>query len=74
MRTITRLNSKLHGDYGCRATRNYKVIKEYPRYYLCECIHNGIPLYRECFLKVDIDGVREVPVIRGKYKGTGWHM
>ena len=45
IKTITRENSKLHGDIGSRETRRYQVIKEYPRYYLCECIYNGKSVY-----------------------------
>lgn len=71
---ITRENSKIHYDYFGRQTRKYRVIKEYPKYYLCECIYKGIPLYRECFLKIEVDGVIEVPVAREKYKGTGCHL
>ena len=74
MRTITKINSRLHGDWGNRATRKYRVLKEYPRYYLCECLYNGKSVYRECFLKVEVYKIKEVPVEREKYRGTGWHL
>lgn len=74
IKIITRENSKLHGDVGSRETRRYQVIKEYPRYYLCECIYNGKSVYRECFLKVEIHRIKEVPVVREKYEGTGWYL
>ena len=54
--------------------RKYHVIKEYPRYYLCECSYDGKTVYKECFLKVEVDKIKEVPVVREKYKGTGWHL
>jgi hypothetical protein len=69
MKTITILNKKLHFK---RQTRKYEVVKEYPRYYLCECIQDGKKLYRECFLKVEIRGVKEVP--RTMDPRVGWHM
>lgn len=34
-------------------TQTYRIIKEYPRYYLCERICNGKALYRECISKVE---------------------
>ena len=72
MRTITRLNSKIHYDDTTRPTRKYNVLKEYSRYYLCECVQNGVGLYKECFLKVDVDGVRK---IKKKIEPRmGWHM
>lgn len=74
MRTITRINSKIHYDCGNCQTRKYNVIKEYARYYLCECEQNGVSLYRECFLKVDVDGVIEVPVEKERPARVGWHM
>lgn len=74
MRTITRINSRLHGDYGNHKTRKYRVLKEYPRYYLCECIYNDGPIYRECFLKIDIDGVIPVELEKESNPRVGWHM
>lgn len=72
IKTITRENSKLHGDVGSRETRRYEVIKEYPRYYLCECIYNGKPLYKECFLKIYVDKIKEIP--KTMDARVGWHM
>ena len=40
---------------------NFKLIKEYKKYYLYGYEVHGKILYRECFLKVDIDGVIETP-------------
>lgn len=74
MRTITRLNSKLHGDYGNRKTRKYRVIKEYPRYYLCECVEDDKCLFKECFLKIDIDRIIPVELEKESNPRVGWHM
>ena len=74
MRILTRLNAKIHYDDTKRPTRKYRVIKEYPRYYLCECLHNGKALYRECFLKIYADGVVEIPVEKESNPRMGWHM
>ena len=74
MRTITRLNSKIHYDCDNRRTRKYHVIQDYPNYYLCECVQEGKTLYRECFLKVDVDDVVEIPVEKERPARVGWHM
>ena len=74
MRIITRLNSKIHYDDTKRPTRKYRVVSEYPRYYLCDCLQNGRALYRECFLKIDVDGIKEITVEKESNPRVGWHM
>jgi hypothetical protein len=44
---------------------NFKLIKEYKKYYLYGYEVDGKILYRECFLKVDIDGVIATPKVTG---------
>ena len=52
----------------------YNVLKEYSRYYLCECVQNGRSLYKECFLKIDVDGVKEISLEKESNPRVGWHM
>lgn len=72
MRTIIKNNSKVHYNDTGSKIRNYKVIEEYKRYYLCEYIQNGKPIYKECFLKVEVDDVKEIE--RTMDPRVGWHM
>lgn len=44
---------------------NFKFIKEYEKYYLYGYEEKGKILYKECFLKTDIDGVIETPREKG---------
>ena len=45
----------------------FKLIKEYEKYYLYGYEENGKILYRECFLKTEVDGVVKNPktILRG---------
>lgn len=38
---------------------NFKLIKEYEKYYLYGYEQDGKILYKECFLKVVVDGVEK---------------
>ena len=60
MKRVIVLNSKIHYDDTYRTKRTYNVIKEYPKYYLCECVQDGKSLYKECFLKIYVDEVKKV--------------
>ena len=51
----------------------YNILKEYQSYYLCERIYKGKSLYRECFSKVDVDGVQTVKVVREASSKVGWY-
>ena len=51
---------------------NFKLIKEYEKYYLYGYEQDGKILYKECFLKVVVDGVKGTPKVErgntGKYR------
>ena len=38
--------------------KDFVVLAEYPTFYLCGKIQHDDLLYRECFMKVDVDNVR----------------
>lgn len=72
VRIIIRENSKIHTN-DALLTRRYRIIREYPRYYLCECLGDNKPVYKECFLKIDIDGVKEIKKT-GNAKPGGYYL
>ncbi len=46
------------GHDSCK--KHFRVIKEYPTYYLCEYIEdNGKPLYKECISKFEVGEIKE---------------
>ena len=56
-------------------SQDMQKIKEYNNFYLYGKFHNGRLLYKECFRKSDIDGVKKQYVERDMYNSAsrrGW--